>query len=128
MRLGPIVFACIVGAVAWSAEAQTDAEQALEHFQAELVRQCPEKQLELLSARDLRDGLETYTDGLSQEMRQRLQKSEADNCSTMDAGAACVNLADITAADEDGRIEELAASICGSFLRCRDQGVCDYAR
>ena len=39
-----------------------------------------------------------------------------------------MNAADIQAADEIGRMDDLALSICGSFLRCTDQGVCDYAR
>jgi len=137
MRLGLVLLCCLTVSAALPALAQTDsdeaaapseADQARDRFEAELVRQCPEKELELLSARDLRDGLDNYMAGLSQDMRDRFEKSETDHCSSMDSGAACVNLADIAAADEVGRMEDLAASICGSFLRCRDQGVCDYAR
>ena len=128
MRVLPILIACMAAAVAWAADAQTDAEQALDRFEAELVRQCPEKQLQLLSAHNLRDGLDNYLEALPQEVRDRLQKAESDRCSTMDAGAACVNMADIAEADDEGRTEELAGSICGSFLRCRDQGDCDYTR
>jgi hypothetical protein len=39
-----------------------------------------------------------------------------------------VDLADIAAADQLGRMQELAQSLCVSFLRCRSQGDCDYAR
>ena len=44
------------------------------------------------------------------------------------AGAACVNMADILAADRLGCVPELAGSLCVTFLRCRSQGECDYAR
>lgn len=131
MRLLPILAACLAAAVAWAADAQDDtqdAQQALDRFEAELVRQCPEKQLQLLSARDLRDGLDSYLAGLPQDVRDRLQKAESDRCSTEDSGAACVNMADIMEADDEGRGAELATSICGFYLRCRDQGACDYAR
>lgn len=128
MRLRPLFFACLVACAAWTAQAQTDADEAQARFLAELQRQCPEKQLQLLSARDLSDGLDNYKDGLSTDVRDALRKSETDHCSSIDAGAACVNEADILAADQLGRTPELAASLCVSFLRCRDQGACDYAR
>jgi hypothetical protein len=128
MRFRPIFFAAFVLAAAWSAQAQTEGADAKDHFEAALAQDCPQKQLQMLSARDLRDGLDNYMEGLAPDLHDRLQKAEADHCSSLDAGAACVNLADIQAADEVGRIDDLALSICGSFLRCTDQGVCDYAR
>jgi hypothetical protein len=129
MRLRPIFFATLaLAATAWSAQAQTQGDEAKDHFEEALSQDCPQKQLQLLSARDLRDGLDEYVEGLPTELHDRVQKAETDNCSTTDAGAACVNTADIQAADEVGRIDDLALSICGSFLRCTDQGVCDYAR
>lgn len=128
MRLRPLFVACLVACAAWTAQAQTDADEAQARFLAELQRQCPEKQLQLLSARDLSDGLDNYKDGLATDVRDALRKSETDHCSSIDAGAACVNEADILAADQLGRTPELAASLCVSFLRCRDQGACDYAR
>ncbi len=127
MRLGPLFLAFAL-AVAWSAQAQTGAEEARDHFEGALAQDCPQKQLQLLSARNLRDGLDSYVESLPPDIHDRVQKAETDQCSSADAGAACVNAADIQAADEVGRMDELALSICGSFLRCTDQGVCDYAR
>jgi hypothetical protein len=129
MRLRPVLLAVLASALAWSAAAQTDGDAVRDHFQSELARQCPQKRLDLLSERALRDGLDDYMGGLGPDERGRLQQSEQDHCSAADsAGAACVNLADLAAADQGGRIEEVATSICSSFLRCRDQGACDYAR
>jgi hypothetical protein len=128
MRLRPLFFACLIAAAGWTAQAQTEADAAQSHFLDELGRQCPEKNLQLLSARDLRDGLDEYLDGLPTDARATLQKAERDHCSTMDAGAACVNMADIYGADQVGRVPELVSSLCISFLRCRSQGDCDYAR
>jgi hypothetical protein len=129
MRLRPIFFAAALAlTAAWSAQAQTEGDEARDHFEAALSQDCPQKQLSLLSSRDLRDGLDNYMEGLPQELHDRLQKSEIDRCSSLEAGAACVNMADIVAADETGHIDDLALSICGSFLRCTNEGVCDYAR
>ncbi len=132
MRLGPVFFAAFVLDAAWSAPrstvAQTEGDEAQDRFEAALANDCPQKQLQLLSARNLRDGLDSYVEGLSGDLHDRVQKAETDRCSNADAGAACVNMADIQAADESGHMDDLALSICGSFLRCTDQGVCDYAR
>jgi len=128
MRLGPLFCAAFVLAAAWSAQAQTAGDEAREHFEGAIAQDCPQKQLQLLSARNLRDGLDSYVESLPPDIHDRLEKAESDRCSSADAGAACVNAADIQAADEVGRIDDLALSICGSFLRCTDQGVCDYAR
>jgi hypothetical protein len=128
MRLGPLFFACVVACAAWSAQAQTGAEEVQTRYLDELGRQCPEKNLQLLSPRDLRDGLDDYMDGLPADARAALQKSEVDRCSSEQAGAGCVDMADIMAADQLGRMPELAQSLCVSFLRCRSQGDCDYAR
>ena len=144
MRLRPIFFALFGAALAWSAQAQTDApppdsppdasadqanpQESLQRFQEGLERQCPDKQLQLLSARDLSDGLDQYKSGVAADLHDRLSKAEGDHCSSLDAGAACVNLADIAAADAAGHMDDLVLSICTTFLRCRDEGVCDYAR
>jgi hypothetical protein len=128
MRLRPLLFACVIASAAWGAQAQTGAQEASARFLDEIGRQCPDKQLQMLSSRDLRDGLDNYMDGLPTDARAALQKSETDNCSSETAGAACVNMADILAADQLGRVPELAGSLCVTFLRCRSQGECDYAR
>jgi hypothetical protein len=138
MRLGPVFFAAFALAAAWSVQgsaiaqteggAQTEGDEARDHFEAALANDCPQKQLQLLSARNLRDGLDSYVESLSPDLHDRVQKAETDRCSNADAGAACVNMADIQAADEIGHMDDLALSICGSFLRCTDQGACDYAR
>ena len=129
MRLGPVFIAAFVAA-AWagSALAQTAFDVARDQFQAELAAQCPEKQLQMLAPRDLRDGLDDYKEGLSQDQLARLQQAEQTQCSSMDAGVACVNMADIAAAGEMGEMSHFATSLCLDFLRCRDQGVCDHAR
>jgi hypothetical protein len=128
MRLRPLFFACAIASAAWGAQAQTGAQEASARFLDEIGRQCPDKQLQMLSSRDLRDGLDNYMDGLPTDTRAVLQKSETDNCSSEQAGAACVNMADILAADQLGRVPELAGSLCVTFLRCRSQDDCDYAR
>jgi hypothetical protein len=128
MRFRLLLFALAGVAWAWCAGAQTDSDVARDHFEAELQRQCPDKGLQLLSARDLRDGLDDYEDSLSPDLRDRLQQAEQTQCSSLDAGAACVNAADLVAADQMGRIDEVASAICTTFLRCTDQGVCVYAR
>jgi hypothetical protein len=128
MRRVPILLAVLAAALAWSAQAQPVMDDARADFQAELSRQCPEKQLQMLPVRSLRDGLDDYMQGLSQDERDQMQQAERARCSTMEAGAACVNDADIATLDTTGHIADLAGSICATFLRCRDQGACDYAR
>jgi hypothetical protein len=128
MRLGPILFAALVACLAGAAEAQTAFDAARDQFEAELSNQCPEKQLQMLAPRDLRDGLDDYKEGLSQDQLARWQQAEQSDCSTMDAGVACVNMADIATAGDMGQMSNLATSLCLDFLRCRDQGVCDHAR
>ncbi|HEY3799575.1 MAG TPA: hypothetical protein VGL58_14575 [Caulobacteraceae bacterium] len=123
---GLAVAAALAG---WSVAAQTPAaSDARDQFQTELGKQCPSKQLQMLSTRDLRDGLDDYQEGLPQELRDRLQTAETSQCSTMQSGAECVNDADLITIVQVGRIGELAGSVCESFIRCTDEGVCDYAR
>jgi hypothetical protein len=128
MRISPLFFAVTGLALAWSAEAQVAPSEARQHYEAELVRQCSDKQLQMLSPRALRDGLDQYLGGLSVDARAPFEKSETDHCSSLDAGASCVNLADIAAAEDNGRLEELVQSVCAAFIRCREQDDCDYAR
>src|SRR5580692_4085055 len=132
MRLRPLFFATLLAFAAWSAHAQDqappDADAARDRFEAGLADNCPQKQLQLLSARNLRDGLDSYVESLPPDLHDVVQKAENDRCSNADAGAACVNMADILAADQTGHMDDLAISICGAFLRCTDQGNCDYAR
>ena len=128
MRTGLIALGLLAAASAWAASAQDAQDPAQSDYQAELARQCPDKQLQLLSARNLSDGLDDYKQSLPDDLRGRFDKAESDQCSSLDAGAACTNNADIEVADQIGRIGELAGSVCASFLRCRDQNDCDYAR
>jgi hypothetical protein len=145
MRLRSVLLALAVAGLAWSAQAQTDSGQAdpaqaaapadqldlpaaRAEYEAGLAQQCPEKGLQMLSARGLSDGLDEFKSGLPADARDQLVKAEVANCSTADAGASCANFADIAAAGALGRMDELVTSICTSFLRCRDQGQCDYAR
>ena len=128
MRVIPLAVGAAIAVAAWSAAAQTAFDQGRADFQAELARQCPDKQLQMLSERDLSDGLDDFKAGLPPDIQTRLTQAETSGCSSLDAGASCVNSADIAASDQVGRIADLAGSICSSFLRCRDEGVCDYAR
>ena len=128
MRASTFAIALLVVTTAWSAQAQTMADQARDDFQAELSRQCPDKQLQMLSARNLSDALDDYKQSLPDDIHARFRQAEADQCSSLQAGAACVNNADLATADDVGRIGELAGSICSDFLRCRSDGDCDYAR
>ena len=128
MRRTPSLVAVMVLAWAALAEAQVSADQARAEYEAELARQCPDKHLEQLSTRALRDGLDDYAASLPNEVRDRLQGAEQSQCSSGDAGAACVNAADLAATDGAGRIGELAGWICASFNGCTDQGACTYSR
>ena len=128
MRSRYLILAIVAAAAAWSASAQTMVDQARDDFQAELARQCPDKQLQMLGAAELSDGMDDYKLGLPDDIRARFRKTESDQCSSLDAGATCVNDADLETADEVGRISDLAGSICTAFLRCRGDGDCDYAR
>jgi hypothetical protein len=128
MRASTFALALLAAAAAWSASAQTMADQARDDYQGELSRQCPDKQLQLLSVRNLSDALDDYKQSLPADIHARFDKAEADQCSSLSAGAACVNNADLATADDVGRIGELAGAICSDFLRCRSEGDCDYAR
>ncbi len=128
MRIRVFAIGVMAAAAAWSAAAQPMVDQARSDFQTELGRQCPDKQLQMLSARNLSDGLDSYKEGLSSDLQTQFTQAETAACSSLDAGAECVNNADLATADQTGHIGDLAASICASFLRCRDEGDCDYAR
>jgi hypothetical protein len=128
MRLRSLFFAFLGVALAWSAQAQVSPTDARDHYEAELGRQCPDKQLQMLSAGELRDGLDDYLGGLPSDVRTVFDKAQSDRCSSQDAGVGCVNLSDIATADDNGRLADLVQSVCTAFLRCRNEGVCDYAR
>jgi hypothetical protein len=128
MRLTTPLLAAALLAAVWPACAQTVADQARDQFQSELAQQCPQKQLQMLSVRELRDGLDDYKGGLPIDLHDRMQQAENAQCSSIDDGAECVNSADLVTASQIGEMTDLAASICTDFIRCRDQGACDYAR
>jgi hypothetical protein len=128
MRASVFVLAVLVSVAAWSAVAQPAPDEAFQDFQNELSQQCPDKELQMLSARDLRDGLEDYQQGLDERVSDKLQNAEVAQCSSSDSGAACVNQADIDTVAQAGLMSDLAGSICLTFLRCTDQGVCEPAR
>ena len=128
MRIRVVVFGALATVLAWSASAQTMSAQARDDYQAELVRQCPDKQLQMLSVRSLSDGLDDYKQTLPSDVLARFTKAETDQCSSPEVGAECVVDADLMIADDAGRIGELAGAICSDFLRCRGEGDCDYAR
>src|SRR3954470_9705411 len=95
MRVGSMILAAGVAAAALSVSAQPVGD-ATAPYAAELAQQCPQRQLQMLSAADLRNGLDNFVAGLAFDQQDRLQAAERAQCSSMDAGAACVNLADIT--------------------------------
>jgi hypothetical protein len=128
MRRTLIVLALAAAAVGWPAGAQDASDPATVTYYTALASFCPEKSLQLLSPSDLRDGLDDYQSGLPQEAQDRLRRAERNQCSSPDAGVGCVNRADIVAASQLGLTDNLAASICQSFLRCRSQSDCDHAR
>ncbi|MFI4935318.1 MAG: hypothetical protein ACHP7N_11910 [Caulobacterales bacterium] len=127
MRIAPIILALGLAAVAWSSSAQPAGGDSAGRYQSELDRQCPEKLLQDLSAADLRDGLDDYLSSLQPDARDQVTKTERTECSKGE-GLACVNAADIDAVDTQNLTSDLAASLCGAFLRCRSQGDCDHAR
>ncbi|HTX50830.1 MAG TPA: hypothetical protein VME40_15740 [Caulobacteraceae bacterium] len=128
MRTGTVALALLVAAAAWSASAQPMADQARDDYQAELSRQCPDKQLQMLSARNLSDALDDYKQSLPADVQARFSEAETDQCSSIEDGAACVNNVDLATAEDVGRIGELAGAVCSDFLQCRGEGDCDYAR
>jgi hypothetical protein len=129
MRVRLTLLALMTVAAAWSASAQPTADDARADFQGELSRQCPDKQLQMLSARNLSDGLDDYKQSLPAEARDRIDQAETAQCSsTYTGGAACTNASDLMVVEQIGRMPDLAGSICDSFLRCRTDGDCDYAR
>ena len=128
MRTTLLVLAVAAAALGWPAMAQDDTAPAGDHYYAELANQCPDKALQFLSPTDLRDGLDDYMEGLSQDAQDQLRRAEHARCSSMTAGVGCVNDADIGTADQLGLTSNLAASICAAFLRCRGQSDCDHAR
>ena len=125
MRL--VALAALAAMMAWSANAQDTSGQT-DRYYGELAGQCPDKQLQLLSPTDLRDGLDDFVSSLSPDAQTQVRRAEQAQCSSMDAGVACVNAADIGAADQLDQTGALAASICSAFLRCRAQSDCDHAR
>lgn len=128
MRIPSILLAAAAAALAWSAQAQPAGDDTTDHYFAELDQQCPDKLLQYLSPADLRDGLDDWVAGQSQDAQDQVRQAESARCSVTGAGANCVNQADIIAADRLGLTSDLAGSICASFLRCRSQGDCDHAR
>ena len=128
MRITSIILAAAAAALAWSAQAQPAGDDTTDHFYSELSQQCPDKQLQYLSAADLRDGLDDWVSGQSQDAQDQIRQAESRQCAATGAGANCVNQADVIAADHLGLTPDLAGSICGAFLRCRSQGDCDHAR
>jgi hypothetical protein len=127
MRIASIILAAAAAALAWSASAQPAGDAADRYF-AELERQCPDKVLQDLSPADLRDGLDDWISGLSQDTQDQFRQAERAQCSSTDDGANCVNTTDIGSADQRGLTSDLAGSICTGFLRCRGPGDCDHAR
>ena len=127
MRISSLILAAAAATLAWSACAQPAGGDVADHYYSELAQQCPDKLLQYLSPADLRDGLDDWVSGLSQDSQDQVRAAERAQCSN-DTGAACVNQADIGVADAMGATPNLANSICESFLRCRSQGDCDHAR
>ena len=128
MKARLIALACAATALGWSATAQDTSDPATARYYEALSSLCPAKSLHLLSPSDLRDGLDDYMSDLPQPAQDQLKNAERSQCSSLDSGVGCVNRADIETADTLGLTDNLAASICGSFLRCRSQSDCDHAR
>ncbi len=127
MRLGAIIVAAGLAAIAWSASAQNQ-DASSDHYYAALSQECPDKQLQLLSSAQLRDGLDQYVEGLPQDAQDEMRRAERAQCSSLSAGVACVNAADLAVVERMNLTGALASSVCLSFLRCRAQGDCDAAR
>ena len=128
MKASLIALACAATALGWSATAQEASDPATDPYYQALSNLCPAKSLSLLSPSDLRDGLDDYMSDLPQPAQDRLKAAERSQCSSLESGIGCVNRADIVEADQLGLTDRLAASICGTFLRCRSQSDCDHAR
>jgi len=128
MRRTLLSLTLAAAALGCAALAQDMDGAGTDHYYAELSNQCPDKNLQYLSPRELRDGLDDWSGGLSPDAQSKLKQAETAQCSTASAGVGCVNRADIAAADQQGRTRDLAGAICADFLRCRSPGDCDYAR
>ena len=128
MRFGSMILALAGAAVAWSVAAQPAEGPTTDHYYAELDRQCPDSQLQLLSPGQLRDGVDDFMSSLPQDAQTRMRQAELARCSSAGEGVACVNDADIGVIDELGETDQFAGSICATFLRCRAQGDCESLR
>ena len=128
MKARLLALALAAAALGWSATAQDSSDPATANYYAQLAGLCPAKSLQFLSPGDLRDGLDDYMSDLPQNTQTDLRRAERTQCSSLDAGVGCVNRADIAEADQLGLTDNLVASICGAFLRCRSQSDCDHAR
>ncbi|MFI4974130.1 MAG: hypothetical protein ACHP84_06305 [Caulobacterales bacterium] len=128
MRAALTILLLVSALAAWPARTQTQADEAVAPYLAELAQRCPGKNLQWLSPSQLRDGLDDYISSLSSEATGRLRQAERAQCSSLDAGVACVNGADIGVLNRMGLTTEFADDICLSFTRCRGQSDCDAIR
>ena len=108
MRLRPLFFATLLAFAAWSAHAQDqappDADAARDRFEAGLADNCPQKQLQLLSARNLRDGLDSYVESLPPDLHDLCKRPRPTAARTPTPARPASNMADILAADQTGHM------------------------
>ena len=122
------LIALAAAALGWSASAQDASDPGVSRYFSSISSLCPNKLLQYLSPTDLRDGLDDYMSGLPQDQQDQMRRAERSRCASTSEGVACVNSADIETVDGLGLTDQLALSMCQSFLRCRAQSDCDHAR
>lgn len=77
MRL--MALAALAATMAWSANAQDTSGQT-DRYYGELAGQCRDKQLQLLSPTDLRDGLDDFVSSLSPDAQTQVRRAEQAQC------------------------------------------------
>lgn len=100
------------------AAAATLLASPLDGFEAEAMRQCPQRPVSTLDARDLRTRLDAFETTLPPALRAEVDRARAATCSAAhDANAAaCGNAADVTVLTQQARLAEAVAFVCGTVL------------
>jgi hypothetical protein len=96
-------------------------------YHAELLRQCPSKQLSRLDPHDLRTVLQEYQATLPSSDQTRVTKA-LDNCawSSNPPSASCEDEVLLGTFDQAGRLSAVVSIVCASYA-CNDQGDCTAA-
>jgi len=98
----------------------------MDGYQAELKRQCPDKQLFRLGVQDLRTLLQAFRATLPAQAQAEIEEAQAVDCSAAHNAyaAACENSAAVDAITRGGRLPPAVAFVCAAYQGCSDQSDC----